>query len=214
MKVSIADQGAGISPDDLPKIFDPYFSTKPTGTGLGLATSRSIVKNHGGYIAVETALGRGTTIDICLPASPAARRDEQPGAQRVRRSGNGRLLVLDDEPSIRTLTIRLLGMLGYEATAVAKGSEAIEQYQRARDEGHPFDLVLLDLTIPGELGGSDVLRVLKTIDRGVKAIVVSGYAGDDVLANYRDYGFKAVVTKPFTMDELSSALLDVVNAPA
>ena len=213
VRVSIVDEGTGITPDVMPKIFDPYFSTKPTGTGLGLATSRSIVKNHGGYIGVESEPGRGTTVHIFLPASLAAHRAEPPNARHDTRAGNGRLLVLDDEPAIRTLAVRLLGMLGYDATAVASGSEAIEQYKRARDERRPFDLVLLDLTIPGELGGREVLRVLKTIDPHVKAIVVSGYAGDDVLANYRQYGFKAVVAKPFTMDELSSALLDVANAP-
>jgi PAS domain S-box-containing protein len=213
VKVSVADEGIGISSEDLPKIFDPYFTTKPTGTGLGLATSRSIVKNHGGYIAVESEPGRGTLVHVCLPASLTAHREEYSGVPRVRGSGHGRLLVLDDEPSIRTLSVRLLATLGYSAMAVSKGSEAIEAYRRALDDGHPFDLVLLDLTIPGELGGSDVLRVLRTIDPDVKAIVVSGYASDDVLANYRDYGFRAVVTKPFTMNELSAALLNVSNAP-
>ena len=211
VRVSIADEGVGISADDLPRIFDPYFSTKPTGTGLGLATSRSIVKNHGGYIAVGSEVGRGTIIQVCLPASLAKRRDEQPHTHLTTTTGSGRLLVLDDEQPIRRLAIRLLGALGYEATAVSTGSAAIEQYTRAREEGRPFDLVLLDLTIPGELGGSEVLRVLKTIDPDVKAIVVSGYAGDNVLANYRDYGFKAVVTKPFTIDELSATLIEVAN---
>jgi PAS domain S-box-containing protein len=214
VRVSVADEGLGISPENLPKIFDPYFTTKPTGTGLGLATSRSIVKNHGGYIAVESEVGRGTIIHISLPASLVERREEQPYTRSTTPPGNGRLLVLDDEAPIRTLAIRLLGTLGYDAKAVSTGSDAIEHYRRAREEGRPFDLVLLDLTIPGELGGSEVLRVLKTIDPGVKAIVVSGYAGDDVLANYRDYGFKAVVTKPFTVDELSATLLEVTNAHA
>src|SRR3989454_765840 len=211
VRVSIADEGVGISADDLPKIFDPYFSTKPTGTGLGLATSRSIVKNHGGYIAVESEVGRGTIVHVCLPASLAKRRDEQPHTRLTTMTGSGRLLVLDDEQPIRKLAIRLLRALGYDATAVSTGSAAIEQYTRAREEGRPFDLVLLDLTIPGELGGSEVLQVLKTIDPDVKAIVVSGYAGDNVLANYRDYGFKAVVTKPFTIDELSATLIEVAN---
>ena len=212
VRVSIADEGLGIAPNVMPKIFDPYFSTKPTGTGLGLATSRSIVKNHGGYIAVESEVGRGTIINICLPATLAVHRDDPPRSARIPAAGTGRVLVLDDEAPIRALAVRLLDLLGYQSEAVSTGSEAIERYTRARNEGRPFDLVLLDLTIPGELGGSHVLRVLRTIDPEVKAIVVSGYASDDVLANYRDYGFKAVVTKPFTVDELSAAVLDVAHA--
>jgi PAS domain S-box-containing protein len=214
VRVSIADEGVGITPQAMPKIFDPYFSTKPTGTGLGLATSRSIVKNHGGYIAVDSEIGRGTIIHICLPATLAERRIEPPRSGRIPIAGGGRLLVLDDEEPIRTLAVRLLGLLGYQVETVGTGSAAIDRYTRALRDGRPFDLVLLDLTIPGDLGGSEVLRALKKIDPEVKAIVVSGYADDDVLANYRDYGFKARVTKPFTVDELSSALTDVVNAAA
>jgi CheY-like chemotaxis protein len=139
-------------------------------------------------------------------------QEEQPRPARIPTAGTGRVLVLDDEAPIRALAVRLLSLLGYQVEAVATGSETIERYTRARIERRPFDLVLLDLTIPGELGGSHVLRALRAIDPDVKAIVVSGYAADDVLANYRNYGFKAVVTKPFTVEELSAAMVDVANA--
>jgi signal transduction histidine kinase/ActR/RegA family two-component response regulator len=214
VRLSIADEGSGINPSDLPKIFDPYFSTKPGSAGLGLATSRSIVKNHGGYIAVDTAVGRGTVVHIALPAMPSYQRLDHVDPAAAPVSGSGRILVLDDEEPIRTLTTQMLIALGYRVDAVARGSDAIESYKKARIEGRPFDLLLLDLTIPGDLGGREVLRELMTFDPGVKAVVVSGYTGGDVLANYRDYGFKAVVAKPFTMKELSAAVLEVASAHA
>jgi signal transduction histidine kinase/ActR/RegA family two-component response regulator len=212
VRLSIEDEGSGIDPRDLPKIFDPYFSTKAAGTGLGLSTSRSIVKNHGGYVAVETAVGRGTVVHIALPATPA-----HPPLDHVRpgtapAAGSGRILVLDDEEPIRRMTTQMLIALGYTVDAVARGSDAIESYKKARIEGRPFDLLLLDLTVPGDLGGREVLRELLTFDPDVKAIVVSGYSRDDVMANYRDYGFKAFIAKPFTMKELSTAVLEVASA--
>jgi two-component system, cell cycle sensor histidine kinase and response regulator CckA len=215
VRVSIADEGSGINAGDLPKIFDPYFSTKPAGTGLGLATSRSIVKNHDGYLAVETALDKGTVVHMALPAMPGYQPLDQ--VERVEpvaapSTGSGRILVLDDDEEIRKLTTQMLIALGYKVDAVARGSDAIESYKKARVEGRPFDLLLLDLTIPGDLGGRDVLRELLTFDPDVKAIVVSGYSPGDVLANYRDYGFKGLIAKPFTMKELSAAVLDAASA--
>jgi PAS domain S-box-containing protein len=212
VQVAISDEGIGIRPADFPKIFDPYFTTKPAGSGLGLATSRSIVKNHGGYIAVESAVGLGTTLRVCLPATLAAQPQEQPLIGRGPALGGGRVLVLDDEESIRRLAVRLLDVLGYEADAVSTGTAAIERYVSARKTGRPFDFVILDLTIPGEAGGADVLRALKVVDPDVRAIVCSGYASDAVLANYRNYGFRAVVSKPFTINELSAALMEVAKA--
>jgi CheY-like chemotaxis protein len=214
IRVSIADEGVGIAPEDFAKIFDPYFTTKPTGSGLGLATSRSIVKNHGGYIAVESDVDRGTTFHVCLPASLAERPEEPRTVSRMAARGAGRVLVLDDDESIRTLASRLLDMLGYEAETVSTGAAAVERYTRALHAGRPYDLVLLDLTIPGEAGGAEVLRSLRAIDSEVKAIVCSGYASDTVLSNFRSHGFRAVVTKPFTVAELGSALSEVTRATA
>ena len=209
--VSISDEGAGIGPSHLGRIFEPYYSTKPTGSGLGLATALSIVRNHHGYIAVDSEPGRGTTVRVALPALLAETFDEHAPADTVSPSrGYGRVLVLDDEEPIRTLAVKLLHAIGYDVDAVATGRGAIELYTRAREERRPFDVVLLDLTLPGEAGGREVLRQLRTIDPAVKAIVVSGYASDPVLANYRDYGFNAMVAKPFTLRELTAALDEVI----
>jgi nitrogen-specific signal transduction histidine kinase/ActR/RegA family two-component response regulator len=214
VRISIADEGAGISKDDLPKIFDPYFSTKPASTGLGLATSRSIVKNHGGYIGVDTAVGRGTVVHIALPAMPSYERLDHVRLGAASAAGSGRVLILDDEEPILRMTTQMLTALGYKVDAVGRGSDVIELYKKARIEGKPFDLLLLDLTVPGDLGGREVLHELLTIDPDVKAIVVSGYTGGDVMSNYRDYGFKAVVAKPFTMHELSAAVLEAATTQA
>ena len=205
-RISIADEGVGIDEDTLGRIFEPYFSTKPAGTGLGLATSQSIIKNHGGYIAVQSQPGEGTTIQICLPAVLAQTVEDKLEPLARDRHGVGRVLVLDDEEPIRTLSRQLLRLLGYEAETVSTGEAAIACYTRARDEGHPFDIVMLDLTIPGGMGGGQVIRALTEIDPDVRAIVVSGYASDAVLSSHREHGFKAVVTKPFTLSELSAAL--------
>ncbi len=208
VRISVTDEGVGIPPESLGRIFEPYFSTKSTGSGLGLATSQSIVKNHGGYLSVETEPGQGTTVHVNLPAAireTVPVESAQPPLARARQ-GSGRVLVLDDEESIRTLATHLLRLLGYDVETVATGEAAIASYTRARDEQRPFDVVMLDLTIPGGMGGGQVIRALTEIDPAVRAIVVSGYTSDSLLSRYRDYGFKAAVTKPFTVQELSAAL--------
>jgi PAS domain S-box-containing protein len=216
VRVSVIDEGVGISPEVLGRIFEPYFSTKSTGSGLGLATSQSIVKNHGGYLSVETELGCGTTMHVNLPAAVmehVAAEDPGPPLARAPRSG-GRVLVLDDEESIRTLATHLLRLLGYEVETVSTGEAAIARYIQAREEARPFDIVLLDLTIPGGMGGGQVISALMEIDPDVRAIVVSGYASDALLSRYREHGFKAAVTKPFTVQELSAALDELSSTRA
>jgi two-component system cell cycle sensor histidine kinase/response regulator CckA len=206
IRISIADEGPGIPRDALDRVFEPYFSTKPGSSGLGLAVSRSIVKKHGGYIAIDSRPGNGATVHVVLPASalpvaaPAARRhaaSTRPG---------GRVLVMDDAEAIRNLATNLLRLLGYDVETVAGGDAAIACYRAARQNGRPFDLVLLDLTIRGGIGGVEVLRALLEIDPDVQAIVISGYASDPSLARYREIGFKAAVAKPFTIRELTLAL--------
>jgi signal transduction histidine kinase/ActR/RegA family two-component response regulator len=209
VRISVKDEGLGIPAEVLGKIFEPYFSTKPTGSGLGLATSQSIVKNHGGHIDVESQPGRGTTVHVYLPASLSEKVEEVLTPLEPKRRGGGRVLVLDDEEPIRTLSTHLLRLLGYDAETVSTGEAAISRFRRARDQGRPFDVVMLDLTIPGGMGGGQVIRALIDIDPNVNAIVVSGYASDALLSRYREHGFKAAVTKPFTVDELSAALQDM-----
>jgi PAS domain S-box-containing protein len=209
--VSITDHGEGIPDDVLGRIFEPYFTTKAKGSGLGLATAYSIVKNHGGFISVDSAIGHGTTVRVRLPALLSAEVEDAREPQAPMRRGRGRVLLLDDEEPVRIVTTKMLKMLGYECEAVGDGEAAIERYHRAQAEGSPFDLVILDLTIPGGLGGKEVLRELTRVDPDVKAIVSSGYAHEGVMARFRDHGFRAMVAKPFTLEELRQALERVAS---
>ncbi|HXG64056.1 MAG TPA: ATP-binding protein, partial [Blastocatellia bacterium] len=212
VKITVRDTGIGIPEEHLDKIFDPYFTTKQTGSGLGLATSYSIIKKHNGHIAVESRPGQGTAFYVYLPASqtqaaPIAQ------AQGTPRAGKGRVLVMDDEETIRNLAGRILAHLGYEAGLAENGEEAIEMYRQAKRSGRPFDVVIMDLTIPGGMGGKEAIRRLLEIDPGVKAIVSSGYSNDPVMADFRRYGFKGVVTKPYRIADLGEALHDLMAEP-
>jgi PAS domain S-box-containing protein len=209
VKLSVSDTGCGISKGDLTKIFDPYFSTKPTGSGLGLASAYSIIRNHEGSITVQSELNCGTAFHIYLPASiegSLARKEPQ----REPAVGVGRVLVMDDEQDIRELAKELLTLLGYDVECAANGSEAIELFRKANKRGLGFHAVIMDLTIPGGLGGKATIRKLLEIDPGVKAIMSSGYSNDQIMSNYRDHGFKAVVPKPYDMNQLSQALRHVI----
>ena len=210
VKISIIDQGTGIPEGLLPKIFDPYFTTKQQGSGLGLATSYSIIRNHGGYIAVESELEKGTTFSFHLPASsktrpPVTEVEEQPQA------GRGKILVMDDEEAIRDLLVQMLTRCGYEADAARFGAEAIELYKRAYDAGRPYAAVIMDLTVPGGMGGKEAIRKLVAIDPHVRVVVSSGYANDPVMANYRQYNFRGACPKPYKVTELSGVLHRVIH---
>jgi PAS domain S-box-containing protein len=205
VEISVRDQGAGIPAEHLTKIFDPYFTTKEKGSGLGLATSYSIVKNHGGLIRPRSDVGKGTTLSIYLPASGAhgdARNSSAiPVAARM-----GRILIMDDEEMIRAVAGELLTSMGHEVAFADKGETALEVYRAARDAGRPFDVVILDLTIRGGMGGMDTLRKLVEIDPDVKAVVSSGYSDDAALSNYRGQGFRAFLKKPYDLEDLQSTL--------
>jgi PAS domain S-box-containing protein len=212
VRISIADTGIGIPEENLGSIFDPYFSTKRQGSGLGLATSHSIVKNHGGFVSVESKRGRGTTLHVNLPAAVAGHSQEAPGWARVAPGGRGRILVMDDEPAIRVVAANMLRYLGHDVEVVDSGAAAIDHYTRALENGQPFDAVLLDLVVASGMGGRETIERLTELDPGVSAVVVSGYAQDSLLTEYRDYGFKAVIAKPFTLEELNTTL-DAVIVP-
>ena len=205
VEIVVRDQGTGIPPEHLPRIFDPYFTTKEKGSGLGLATSYAIVRNHGGMITVSSDLGKGSTFNVILPASSLApeapRRGEAP-----RRARRGRVLVMDDEDVVRQVAEVLLRELGHETEFAEHGDSAIEKYRRAKAEGRPFDVVILDLTIRGGKGGAETLRELLEIDPGVKAVVSSGYSDDEVVATYRQHGFCSFLKKPYNMQELGRML--------
>ncbi len=210
IKISLTDQGVGISPDHLPKIFDPYFTTKQKGSGLGLATTYSIVKNHGGLITVTSEEEIGTTFRIYLPASEKA-KGEQRETERDLEAGSGNILVMDDEEQIRHLTGEMLRMLGYRVEVAKDGTEAIELYQQAKSSSRPFDIVILDLTVAGGMGGRQAMQRLTEIDPDIKAIVSSGYSNDPVMADYSKYGFAGVVPKPYDMKEIARTLKRVIG---
>jgi PAS domain S-box-containing protein len=209
VRVSVADRGIGISKEYFEKIFDPYFTTKQKGSGLGLATSYSIIKRHGGHIAVESELGKGACFHVYLPVSgkDVPKKAGEFGAG-VR--GTGRVLVMDDEDMIRVIASQMLVKLGYTVDVAADGAEAIARYTKARQAGKPFDLVIMDLTIPGGLGGKDTIRMLRELYPEVKAIVSSGYSNDPVMAEFEKHGFCGVVGKPYTIRTLSEAVAQAI----
>jgi CheY-like chemotaxis protein len=210
VRVSITDRGIGIPEENLGKIFDPYFTTNQKGSGLGLATSYSIIKNHAGYVSVTSKLGIGTTVCVNLPAP--LHRDADTPAESVGRGarGNGRILVMDDEASIRTLAVNMLKFLGHHADVVSDGRAAVERYKRALQKGRPYDAVILDLMVPGGMSGKEAIEQLTEIDPAVNAIMASGYTQDPVMTDFKDYGIKAVISKPFTLEELSKTLSSVM----
>ncbi len=203
--VAIRDQGTGISRENLPLVFDPYFTTKQRGSGLGLSSAYSIVKRHGGVLTVESDEGQGATFHIYLRASRDApeRPSMEPGLVHT---GSGRILVMDDEEAIRKVTGRMLEALGYEPAFACDGEEALAAYATALEQGSRFDVVIMDLTIPGGMGGKEAVRKLLDLDPEARAIVSSGYSNDTVMAEHRKHGFRGVVTKPVRMDTLSEAI--------
>jgi PAS domain S-box-containing protein len=207
---SVRDHGNGIPKEHLAKIFDPYFTTKRSGTGLGLATAYSIVKRHDGLITVKSEPGEGTAFQVYLRASTAVpvQRASRNGALT---KGSGRILGMDDEAPIRTLLAAILRQLGYDIRTVADGAEAIREYQSAIKEGKPYAAVIMDLTVPGGMGGREAIRELLEIDPKVKAIVSSGYSSDPVMSEYKAYGFAGVVEKPYRMQELGRVVQEVLR---
>lgn len=208
VKISVIDTGVGISEQDLPKIFDPYFTTKGQGKGLGLASCYSIVRKHGGKIWVESTPGKGSTFLISLPASEK-KHDPEPPHQTEILPGRGKILVMDDEQIIREIVQAILESIGYEVECAENGTEAVDLYRKREEQGSPFSAVILDLSIPGGIGGKETMEMLLKIDSQVKAIVSSGYFSDPVMANYRDYGFSAVLGKPYRPQDLSKVLKEL-----
>ena len=207
VKVLIADRGTGVPDEIVPKIFDPYFTTKPFGTGLGLSISYSIIKKHGGMLHLESSSPEGAKFTFYLPAAegklsvPAARA--KPGKSQF---NHQRILVMDDEAAIRELTSQLLGTLGYEVTTAPDGLEAVRLYDRALRRGEHFQAVILDATIRGGMGGVATIERLRDLDPEVKAIICSGYSDEAALTEFLAYGFRGALPKPFTRRELADAL--------
>jgi PAS domain S-box-containing protein len=205
VKISVVDQGPGIPKAHLNRIFDPYFTTKKEGSGLGLAMAHSIIKNHDGYITADSRPGKGAVFTIYLPVSSSSAKLPKKKEERTRK-GSGKVLIMDDEEMIRSITAEMLESLGYETGLAADGKEALFQFTEAAGKGRPFDAVLLDLTIPGGMGGIGVMQMLREIDPGVRAVVLSGYSTDPIMSTADRHGFKGVLSKPYTMQELSETL--------
>ncbi len=223
VKIAIGDQGIGIPEEYLQKIFDPYFTTKQEGSGLGLSIIYSIIRKHGGYISVESRIGVGTTFHVYLPASQKEILKEP---DKIKNEGacpelvegkeapiafKGKILIMDDEDIFRAVTGEHLKLLKYEVKGAGNGKEAIEMYKEAIESGNPFDAVMLDLTVRDGMGGKEAIMALLAIDPAVAAVVTSGYSNDKVMANFKEYGFSGVVEKPYEIYELDKALQKVIK---
>jgi two-component system cell cycle sensor histidine kinase/response regulator CckA len=216
--VSIKDDGSGIPPEALGKIFDPYFSTKimgdQRGMGLGLSIANSIIEKHEGKIVVDAPSGEGALFRVFLPAS-AANCETAVRPEKARLStkpfGTGKILVMDDEAMIRKLAGNILGKMGFDTAFACNGEEALAAYEAAMTAGQPFDIVILDLTVKGGMGGKDTIRQLRLLDPNVKAIVSSGYSNDPGVIHYTEHGFCGVVAKPYRIDEIRQQLEEILG---
>jgi two-component system, cell cycle sensor histidine kinase and response regulator CckA len=217
VKIEVRDTGSGIPLHYLSKVFDPYFTTKPKGSGLGLATSYSIVKRHGGAITVSSEQDRGSTFCIYLPAVPG----ETPQATGVApvsasssNKGKGQVLIMDDEMMVRDVAGKMIESCGYVVRYAADGSEAVSKVREANESGTPFDVVILDLTVKGGMGGEEAIWRIREIAPGVKAVVSSGYADNSVISDYRAHGFDVYLNKPYSLAALKSCLNSLVGGKA
>ena len=210
IKLIFQDHGTGIPPEHISRIFDPYFSSKSTGTGLGLAISYSIIKNHGGIITVSSELDQGTVFSILLPAvlNHVPRPAKQDNLQDI---GARKILIMDDDQTVREIAAAMLTVIGCSVEEAGDGKEAIALYIKAQEDGVPFDSVIMDLTIPGGMGGKEAIAALLALDPNAKVVVSSGYANDPIMASYKEYGFQGVLPKPFKMDDLNKVIATVIN---
>ncbi|NPA25107.1 MAG: PAS domain S-box protein [Deltaproteobacteria bacterium] len=209
VRITVVDEGVGIPPKYLEKICEPYFTTKAKGSGLGLATVHSIVTRHGGRLQVTSEISRGSCFAITLPATD--KKQEAKGQRSGIVKGSGRILVMDDEEVVRAVCVEFLENLGYEVEGVADGREMLDLYRRNLSQGKAFDLVIMDLTIPGGMGGKEAIAALLKIDSAARAIVCSGYSQDPVMANFREYGFQGTCAKPFDLVVLSQMVKKVIG---
>lgn len=209
VRITVTDEGVGITPENLGKIFDPFFTTKQKGSGLGLAICHSIATKHNGYLGVESEPGKGTTFSLLLPAARGEVASVQPtGSVSPERAAVSKttVLVMDDDAQIRALLVAMLEYRGHTVITTENGDEAVKEYRRRLEVGEKVGAVIVDLTVPGGRGGKEILSELRDLDRNVRAIVTSGYSNDPVIANFREYGFCAVLQKPFVVKDVEAAL--------
>ena len=212
IKIIIQDEGIGISRDYIAKIFDPYFTTKQTGCGMGLSTAYSILKKHNGLITVSSRIGNGASFCLYLPALEKDKKPSsliEPKVQSNVKSAN--ILIMDDDEQVCNIAKKMIQKFEFKATAVSEGRQAISIYKQALKDDNAFDLILMDLTIPGGMGGKETISKILEIDPNARAVVISGYSNDPVLSNYKDYGFKGMLVKPFRISELREILDKVLK---
>ena len=213
VKITIHDTGVGIPASIIDKIFDPYFTTKQEGSGLGLAITHAIISKHDGHISVRSAAGQGTTFTILLPASLQSSVETQSVESVTGEEFPARVMIMDDEEMLRAVAGAMLQRLGHEVVQARDGKEALAQYRQHREEGKPIDLVIMDLTIPGGMGGKEAVREILAMDPFAKVIVSSGYSNDPIMANCREYGFVAAMVKPFQLEDLARVIKQVLQSP-
>ena len=211
IKIVIRDNGIGIPEDDLDKIFDPYFTTKKSGNGLGLSSTFSIIKKHKGHIFVESESGSGTSFTIYLPASLKNSAKPKKRSNTSNMKGNGKILIMDDEAEIRDILGEILKLSGYSPEFSKDGKQAIQMYKTSIEHGEKYKAIIMDLTIPGGLGGKEAIKELLELDKDVIAIVSSGYSNDPVMSRYKEYGFKAVIKKPYQLNEIRNTLTKILT---
>jgi len=210
VRITVTDQGIGIPPDHLPKIFDPYFTTKQKGSGLGLATTYSIMKRHEGHITVSSSLGKGTCFTLYLPAAAVTSPPSNEPVEDLM-CGKGRILIMDDEEDIQSVVGEMLHHLGFVVDFASEGEKAVSDYAHALHNGSPYIATILDLTIPGGMGGKETLKQIKALHPEAKVIVSSGYSNDPVMARFHQFGFSGVITKPYNLTDLSKVLRQVLS---
>ncbi|MGB4270349.1 MAG: PAS domain S-box protein [Spirochaetota bacterium] len=206
IRISIEDNGPGIQDENIEKIFDPYYTTKPHGTGLGLTVVYSIIKQHGGYIFVDSQPGKGTRFDIYLKATQKNIEVIDDKSNEISVIGKGRVLVLEDDENIQFILRTMLEELGYEVDIAYDGDEAYQKYLKAKESQHTYSFAIMDLTIPGKKGGKDTITQIRKLDNEFKVIVSSGYSNDPVMSNYKDYGFNGILPKPYRFEELKQII--------
>lgn len=210
IKISVEDQGHGIEASHRTRIFDPFFTTRQKGRGLGLTSADSIIRNHGGFLTVDSLPGSGTTFFVHLPQAKENASAVVHSEEKVYLPGEKRILVMEDEQMVRTVLERMLDQCGCEADFARNGQEMIEAYGKAAAAGNPYDAVIIDLVITEGMGGKEAVEKLLEMDPDANAIVSSGYSDDLIMANFRNYGFKGALTKPYNIAELGRVLFDVL----
>ncbi len=210
VQVSIRDTGPGIPTEVIDSIFDPYFSTKELGSGLGLAISHSIIKKHDGVLLVSSTEGQGTVFTLKLPVSQGTKAPSLPRQEHKKAQTPLKVLVMDDEEMLCKLAVQIFSILGHRVQTVVDGEQALASYQEARAQGEPFDVVIMDLTIPGGMGGKEAVTKILEVDSAAKVIVASGYSNDPVMADYKRYGFVGMLGKPYRLSDLEKVLADIL----